>query len=43
MTPLPNQKRAMMEQLKTLTVQIEHQIVTITLNRPNKKMPSAFR
>ena len=33
----------MMEQLKTLTVQIEHQIATITLNRPNKKNAISFQ
>lgn len=43
MTPLPNHKRARMEHLKTLTVQIEHQIATITLNRPNKKNAISFQ
>lgn len=32
-----------MEHLKTLTVQIEHQIATITLNRPNKKNAISFQ
>ncbi|WP_049237434.1 crotonase/enoyl-CoA hydratase family protein [Moraxella canis] len=32
-----------MENLKTLTVQIEHQIATITLNRPDKKNAISFQ
>ncbi|MBN6743355.1 hypothetical protein JKG47_23430, partial [Acidithiobacillus sp. MC6.1] len=32
-----------MENLKTLTVHIEHQTATITLNRPDKKNAISFQ